>query len=103
MLRPQCRAEYRVGFTHCSDCNVPLLSRTELARITNARCPDCSASMEEGFVLDRVEGGSLPNAWVEGPRKRSFGLGVQSEPLEIATFRCVECGLLKSYARPIEK
>jgi len=64
--------------------------------------------MEEGFVLDRVEGGSIPSAWVEGPRKRSVGFEVQfglhSKPqLEIATFRCVECGLLKSYARPIEE
>jgi hypothetical protein len=28
MYCPQCRAEYRAGFTECSDCHVPLLTGT---------------------------------------------------------------------------
>ncbi|HET9219333.1 MAG TPA: DUF2007 domain-containing protein [Terriglobia bacterium] len=29
MFCPQCKAEYRRGFTRCSDCNVPLVSVLE--------------------------------------------------------------------------
>lgn len=31
MICPQCKAEYRRGFTVCADCHVPLLESTELA------------------------------------------------------------------------
>jgi len=32
MICPQCKAEYRRGFTVCADCGVPLVESTELAR-----------------------------------------------------------------------
>ena len=31
MFCPQCEAEYRTGFTHCADCNVPLVERLSSA------------------------------------------------------------------------
>ena len=33
MICPQCKAEYRRGFTVCADCAVPLVESTELARV----------------------------------------------------------------------
>src|ERR1051325_7453935 len=32
MICPQCKAEYRQGFTVCADCGVPLVEAAELAR-----------------------------------------------------------------------
>jgi hypothetical protein len=32
MFCPQCRVEYRAGFTHCTDCNVDLVDELPLAR-----------------------------------------------------------------------
>src|SRR5882724_2491542 len=31
MFCPRCRAEYRIGFTHCSDCDVDLVGELPLA------------------------------------------------------------------------
>src|SRR6266700_1116443 len=33
MICPQCKAEYRRGFTVCADCGLPLVESTELARV----------------------------------------------------------------------
>jgi hypothetical protein len=36
MICPQCKAEYRRGFTVCADCGAPLLGSIELARVRTA-------------------------------------------------------------------
>jgi hypothetical protein len=70
-------------------------------------CPDCGAAMEEGFFSYSSEAGmeALKN-WHRGtPQvRKAFGLilgGIKietSETFAIRSFRCVTCGLLKSYA-----
>ena len=44
MFCPQCRAEYRPGFTHCTDCDVDLVDRdlpaTEYGRVRRNELPD---------------------------------------------------------------
>ena len=67
------------------------------------KCPDCSRSMKEGFLLDRGHHNqTTPGAWVEGPPERSlfFGLKLRGKRrFAVVTWRCESCGLLKSYAR----
>jgi hypothetical protein len=36
MICPQCKAEYRRGFTVCADCGIPLVGSTDLARASTA-------------------------------------------------------------------
>jgi hypothetical protein len=51
MICPQCKAEYRRGFTVCADCDVPLVESTELAaRNMGNEAPD------GGAERDRVAG-----------------------------------------------
>jgi hypothetical protein len=66
-------------------------------------CTECSGAMEEGFILDRghFDSRHVPS-WVGGPPERSFwsGLKTTGKPAhEVVTYRCVQCGLLRSYAR----
>jgi hypothetical protein len=51
MICPQCKAEYRPGFTICADCEVPLVESTELTA-RNA----VAAGSEDGSECDRVAG-----------------------------------------------
>ena len=69
--------------------------------MNDVMCPDCSAPMEEGFILDQGAPAHPQSSWVKGPPQRSFWIGLKTKPrFAIATFRCEGCGLLKSYARP---
>jgi len=57
--------------------------------------------MEEGFLLELMEGGKKPTEWIEGPPEKSFWVGVKTggkEHRTVRTFRCVKCGFLESYA-----
>ena len=45
MFCPECRAEYRPGFSHCSDCDVPLVERLPVTR------GDSKRTRVSGFVL----------------------------------------------------
>ncbi len=74
-------------------------------------CPKCGCEMAQEFVpgpaygFNRTEFGPLAlGQWMKGPPKRSFWSGVKGlwngERIPIATFRCIECGFLESYARP---
>ena len=45
MFCPKCRAEYRPGFTRCSDCDVPLVERLPITR------GDSGRKRVSGFVL----------------------------------------------------
>src|SRR5258708_25386968 len=51
MICPQCKAEYRRGFTMCADCDVPLVESAELA--TRSVADD---GTEDGESRGRVAG-----------------------------------------------
>ncbi len=65
------------------------------------KCPDCGAKMIEGFILDMTYGGQLVPRWLEGRPEKSMWTGVKAKGKEcrsVETYRCVQCGLLRSYA-----
>jgi hypothetical protein len=65
------------------------------------KCPDCAREMVEDFILDMTDGGQLVPRWIKGRPEESFWTGVKSrgkESRSVETFRCVKCGLLRSYA-----
>lgn len=66
------------------------------------RCPKCTSSMEEGFIVDHTYGQQQQETWVEGPPKRSFWQGISlrgAEQLSVITYRCSRCGFLEAYAQ----
>ena len=69
--------------------------------VKQLQCPKCRSAMEEGYILDHADhnAGVVPE-WVEGaPDKRWWGLKTgDKEKMKVATFRCVRCGYLESYA-----
>jgi predicted nucleic-acid-binding Zn-ribbon protein len=70
--------------------------------VNEMECPKCKNEMEEGFLLDRTYGGNFPGKWIEGEPEKSFWTGTKTAnktQIDIATFRCVACGYLESYAR----
>ncbi|MBC7909335.1 MAG: hypothetical protein H7Y30_02480 [Pyrinomonadaceae bacterium] len=65
------------------------------------KCSECGGEMEEGFILDRSYGTRLVSSWVKGSPEPSFWLGLSVKGKEfrtVQTWRCVQCGFLKSYA-----
>ena len=57
--------------------------------------------MGEGFILDASRGELMFQCWVKGRPEASMLTGVKAKGKEcrfVETFRCVECGLLRSYA-----
>ncbi|HYO78683.1 MAG TPA: PF20097 family protein [Thermoanaerobaculia bacterium] len=70
------------------------------------RCPECSGPMEEGFLLDHGHGTSYAGSWVEGAPETSFWTGVKTSGktrYKVRSFRCENCGLLRSYALEVAK
>ena len=66
-------------------------------------CPKCSATMEEGYVVDHTYGGMMPAEWIEGKPIKSFWMGLKiakDTNHAVKTYRCTDCGFLESYARP---
>ena len=66
-----------------------------------ATCPKCSCEMERGFIADQNLGNCEPNFWVAGPPEPSFwGRAKVMSKIKrvVETYRCVQCGLLESYA-----
>lgn len=63
-------------------------------------CSECSAPMERGFIMDKSYGATLISRWVQGaPEKGWQGAKTKNRDCrEVETWRCVRCGLLKSYA-----
>jgi Domain of unknown function (DUF6487) len=65
-------------------------------------CPKCNAAMEEGFILEKMEGGP-PGAdqWVEGAPEYSRWGNLKTKDhkrYQVTTYRCPGCGYLESYA-----
>ena len=64
-------------------------------------CPKCGQRMSVGFSFDAVPGGGKPERWIEGKPQWSFWRGVKTynkKQYEVATYRCIGCGFLESYA-----
>lgn len=64
-------------------------------------CPDCKSSMVEGFILDISDGNRLVPRWLKGRPEKSAWMGVKASGKEcrtVVSFRCEQCGLLRSYA-----
>lgn len=65
------------------------------------RCPKCSQTMIRGFIPDRTDAVVHVSHWVAGAPRRSFWKKIKApadQSLPVATFRCVGCGFLESYA-----
>ena len=65
MFCPECEAEYREGFTECSDCGVPLvwaLKPKRLEEIVEGLTPilETSNAQELGEIVDRLEKAEVP-------------------------------------------
>lgn len=65
MFCPECEAEYREGFTECSDCGVALVATLDplrLAEIVEGLTPvlETSSSEELGEIVDRLEKAGVP-------------------------------------------
>jgi DNA-directed RNA polymerase subunit RPC12/RpoP len=65
-------------------------------------CSKCNSDMEEGFVLEKGDAGTLSSeTWVAGKPDGSFFSGVSLRGkvvYDIVAFRCIACGYLESYA-----
>lgn len=65
-------------------------------------CPECRGTMEQGFMMDFTPIGYSALKWVEGPPTKSFwnGLDLKGRNLvEVVSWRCIRCGLIKHYAQ----
>ena len=72
-----------------------------MARGEQSKCPDCKGEMVEGFILDMSYGGGVSPRWIRGKPSWSWWTGLKTKGSEcrvVETYRCVGCGLLKSYA-----
>jgi hypothetical protein len=70
--------------------------------MVSMECPKCHGSMEEGFIKDEDYGNARIPKWVEGAPERSWLMGTKTHgktQLEIASYRCSQCGYLESYAK----
>ena len=60
--------------------------------------------MEQGFILDTMQGGQIVSRWAAGIPQKSFWTGTKGGTEDsgspVGTFRCESCGYLESYARP---
>ena len=67
---------------------------------TNA-CPKCQAPMEEGYIVDSMQGGQCVSTWIEGAPEKSFWTGVRVKHRRMhhtQSWRCTACGFLETYA-----
>lgn len=72
------------------------------------KCPECNGTMERRFVVDTSYGASFQSKWHRGfPEEFSqfWSLlpsgAIREDPVEmidITTYRCIDCGALRSYA-----
>ncbi|MGA2255883.1 MAG: hypothetical protein ABSG53_14650 [Thermoguttaceae bacterium] len=65
------------------------------------KCLRCGGEMQPGYIADRTVAGYDPAKWFEGDLVTGVFGGVEkarSKPLLVSTYRCIQCGYLKSYA-----
>jgi hypothetical protein len=66
MFCPECKAEYRAGFTRCSDCDVDLVQQLEDSEIDEHEDPDyvpistVQGMLEEGQIRSFLEANGIP-------------------------------------------
>ncbi|WP_435018721.1 hypothetical protein TA3x_000706 [Tundrisphaera sp. TA3] len=71
--------------------------------MTTPKCMKCSGAMEEGYILEATNGAEGVATWIRGAPERLGWRGLNTggkARMEVASFRCVSCGFLESYARP---
>lgn len=68
------------------------------------QCSKCNSDMEEGFSLEKGDGGILSSeTWVSGKPEKHWlsGLSLKDKTVyDVSVFRCTACGYLDSYALP---
>jgi len=65
------------------------------------KCSDCGGEMVEGFILDTSFASQRVVRWFGGQPQKDLLGSVKTKRMEcrsVQTYRCVACGLLKSYA-----
>ncbi|HEX8746460.1 MAG TPA: hypothetical protein VF717_04615 [Pyrinomonadaceae bacterium] len=65
------------------------------------RCSECGGEMEKGFTLDKSYGAALVSRWIKGDPEETWQGTAKTRGREcwlIQTWRCAQCGFLKSYA-----
>lgn len=75
--------------------------------MTSRSCPDCGTAMESGYVPDHAHGSVRHLAWYPAEPQNLHILGFKTGSLKpdykrrinITTFRCPDCGLLRFYAK----
>ncbi|MBL8228210.1 MAG: hypothetical protein JNL98_07025 [Bryobacterales bacterium] len=66
-------------------------------------CIKCGASMEQGFVMDKDDHGSIRQArWLQGKFESSIWTGAKTAGRDcyaVVSYRCLKCGFLEMYAK----
>jgi hypothetical protein len=68
-------------------------------------CPKCGSSMEAGAILEKdYATRDKPSEWIKGGVEADLETGflgkAKGPTHSIATYRCLRCGFLESYAGP---
>jgi len=80
MFCPECKAEYRAGFTRCSDCDVDLVEQLEDSEIDEHEDPDyvpissAQGMLEEGQIRSFLEANGIPTQVAGEAVRRTHGL-----------------------------
>ncbi len=80
----------------------PRINGKSVMKVLHAKCPECGAQMQEGFLLDEGQGTRHEVYWVSGVPEKSVWVGTKLKGKEVwrtVAYRCRDCGYLKSYAR----
>ena len=75
-------------------------------KVKTLSCPKCGSSMESGFILEKdYATRDKPSEWISSGvgsdiKTSLFGDKAKGQTYPIATYRCMSCGFLESYAGP---